>query len=106
MPSSQERMAVYHTQMGSNASVTSVSLATAQRMKGVTATMRCRNSRSVSAFMGLPPRPWTFRSQSAGIQLGGITNSSAGTAAREADAVRSEEHTSELQSLMRISYAV
>src|SRR3546814_5915868 len=42
----------------------------------------------------------------AALQLRGVTEQSHGPLLRQLVALRSEEHTSELQSLMRISYAV
>src|SRR3546814_2824372 len=55
-----------------------------------------KQSRAVTAYSGLPRPP---------EQIRGLRHDGAGLPP-DANAFRSEEHTSELQSLMRISYAV
>src|SRR3546814_3886258 len=77
----------------------------ARAVAGVTST------RSNVAGTGIEPmpRPQTNRSAiSAAMEKGRIADSSEETATSDKAhrSVRSEEHTSELQSLMRISYAV
>src|SRR3546814_2681502 len=58
-------------------------------------------SRLVSAITCTP-----IGSPSASLPIGTLVAGSIGKVARPGQASRSEEHTSELQSLMRISYAV
>src|SRR3546814_7392434 len=53
--------------------------------------------------MGRVPRP---TQKAAGTKAGGIPSRPEPVSGDRVDLVRSEEHTSELQSLMRISYAV
>src|SRR3546814_3184805 len=61
------------------------------------------HSRSVSSCVSV----WTMKEKaSLCLKIGGPFNPTHGVPSRANSTVRSEEHTSELQSLMRISYAV
>src|SRR3546814_8666101 len=66
-----------------------------------------RSARTARTAQG--PHAWTWSAQTARAARAGAGSSRAGPAAAAgawAGRPRSEEHTSELQSLMRISYAV
>src|SRR3546814_10170579 len=61
---------------------------------------------SLALLPGIPALPFLALSGLAAAGAWFASKKKAGTAAAEAKSLRSEEHTSELQSLMRISYDV